>query len=79
MSHDQISEVKVSAVMNSEEEIDNLLSQVLQDYNSSSLSTISEPCISAFCFTSSSEELFSKVEESVPANMCANTKWAVTT
>ena len=27
----------------------------------------------------SSEELFSKVAESVPENMCANTKWAVTT
>ena len=41
------------------------------------MSTISEPCISVFCFTFFGQELFSKVEESVPEKTRANTKWAV--
>ena len=43
------------------------------------MSTISEPVSLRFASPISSEELFSKVEESVPENTRANTKWAVTT
>ena len=65
MSRDQISAVKVSPVMNGEEEIDDLLWQS------------QSPVSLRFASPLSSEELFSKVEESVPENMHANTKWAL--
>ena len=84
MSHNQIPEVKVSAVMNSEEEIDNLVWQASQDYEQSLQASqycqqSQTPVFLRFALPLSSEELFSKVEESVPENMCANTKWGVTT
>ena len=60
MSRDQISEVKVSPVMNGEEEIDDLLWQS------------QSPVSLRFASPLSSEELFSKVE-----NTRANTKWAL--
>ena len=65
MSRDQISEVKVSPVMNGEEEFDDLLWQS------------QSPVSLRFASPLSSEELFSKVEESVPENTHANTKWVL--
>ena len=70
--------------MNDDEEINNLLWQVSQDYEQSLQA--SQDCQQSqnpvsLCFASPllSEEFFSKVEESVPENTRANTKWAVAT
>ena len=84
MLRDQISEVKVSPVMNGEEEIDDLLWQASQDYEQSLQASqecqqSQSPVSLHFASPLSSEELLSKVEESVPENTRANTKWAVTT
>ena len=68
--------------MNGQEEIDDLLWQASQDHEQSLQA--SQDCQQSqspvsLCFASplSSEELLSKVEESVPENMDANTKWHV--
>ena len=68
MSRDQISEVKVSAVMNGEEEIDDLLWQASQDYEQSLQASqdcqkSQSPVSLHFASPLSSEELFGKVEE----------------
>ena len=70
--------------MNGEEEIDDLLWQASWDYEQSLQASqecqqSQSPVSLHFASPLWSEELFSKVEESVPENMRANTKWAVTT
>ena len=67
--------------MNGEEEIDDLLWQVSQEYEQSlqpsqDCQQSQSPVSLHFGSPLSSEELFSKVEESVPEN---TRKWAVTT
>ena len=84
MSRDQVSEIKVSPVMNGKEEIDDLLWQASQDYKQSLQASqdcqqSQSPVILRFASPLSSDELLSKVEESVPENTGANTKRAVKT
>ena len=83
MSHDQISEIKVSPIMNSEEEIEDFQCQASQYEWSLQASQECQlfqcPVSLRFASPLLSEELFSKVEKSVPENTRPNTKWAVTT
>ena len=70
--------------MNGKEEIDDLLWQASQDHEQSLQASQDcqqpqSPVSLRFASPLSSEELLSKVEESVPENTDANTKWPVKT